>query len=335
MFNWRASSRNQSPKSEYNRKDLSMNEKKKPLAQEVLESVKGGLSDDQLMSKFQLSRSELQGELQKLVDEGLLTQAELTARASLFGETVRVPPPAGEGKKGATQSGDHDKVYCPRCRREVASAPGQQFCGSCGGKLVKHPEVPKYCPWEDAGNLGWPQAFIQTINNCLFSTKSFFSGLPSNGGYRKPLIFGIILASIGMIFYQAWSVVFGMGQLGYHGRVIAIALIVFAPVFAVIVVPLSSLLLHACVLLVSEGSHKGFEATFRVCCYSTSAQLCNFVPILGYPAAAIWATYLVIMGVREVHGVTTGKAALAVFLPWIVILVLLALFLFVAFKAGL
>ena len=312
-----------------------MDERKKPAAKEVLEAVKGGLSDDQLVSKFQLSRSELQGLLGQLVDERLLTQAELAARASLFGETIEVP-----GKKGAPtgaptpQSGDHDKGYCPRCRREVTSAPGQQFCSFCGGTLAQ-PELDKYCPWEDGQNLGWPQAFIQTINNCLFSTKSFFSGLPSYGGYQKPLIFGIILASIGMIFSQVWSVVFQMGPLGhYGGRVMAIALIVFAPVLAAMVLPLASLLLHACVMLVSEGSHKGFEATFRVCCYSTPSQICNFIPVLGSAAQVIWYTYLLVIGLKEVHDISTGKAAVAVFLPWIVTLVLFVLVFFVALKAG-
>jgi len=308
----------------------------------VLEGVRGGLSDDQLMSRFQISPGELQGELRKLVDEGLLTEAELTARASLFGETVKVPPAAGPGKKGPAggspppQSGDHGKVYCPRCRREVASAPGQQFCSSCGGRLVEHEEGPKYSPWEDGGTLGWPQAFVQTINNGLFSTKSFFAGLPSHGGYQKPLIFGVILGSIGIMFSQVWSVVFGMGLSGTSGgKVIALTMIVFSPLVAALGLALAALLIHVCLLLVAEGAHKGFEATFRVFCYSSSAQLCNFVPILGSIACAIWATYLVIIGLREVHGVTTGKAALAVFLPYIVLLCGGLLLFLVVLKAGL
>jgi len=317
-----------------------MNEKRKLSARQVLEDVRDGLSDEQLISKYQLSSSKLQGVFRKLVEQGWLKQSELDARTSLFGESIDLTPnEESAGKRpgsGATPgpSNGHTMIYCPQCRREVVPTPGQQFCNFCGSPLAGSEEG-KYSPWEDAENLGWPQAFIQTINNSLFSTKSFFAQLPSYGGYQKPLIFGIILASIGMIFQQVWSVVFQMGPLGqYGGRAMAIALIVFAPVLAAILLPLSSLLFHACLLLVSERTHKGFEATLRVCCYSRSAGLCQFVPVLGPLADAILGTYLLVIGLREVHGISTGKAAVAVFLPWIVIIVVGAMLVFVAFKAG-
>jgi len=66
-----------------------MTEKRKFSAKQVLEDVKDGCSDDELMSKHGLTARELQGVLRKLVEAGWLTQAELTARQHLFTLTSR------------------------------------------------------------------------------------------------------------------------------------------------------------------------------------------------------------------------------------------------------
>jgi signal transduction histidine kinase len=61
-----------------------MKEKKTVPASQVLADIKYGLSDDELMSKYGLAPKGLQSLFRKLVAGGLITQAELDARASLF-----------------------------------------------------------------------------------------------------------------------------------------------------------------------------------------------------------------------------------------------------------
>jgi hypothetical protein len=69
------------------------------------------------------------------------------------------------------------------------------------------------------------------------------------------------------------------------------------------------------VALVVKPANGGFEATFRVVSYSNVAQLVGWVPVLGPLVAAVASVVLSVIGVREVHETTTGKAALVVLIP--------------------
>ena len=67
-----------------------------------------------------------------------------------------------------------------------------------------------------------------------------------------------------------------------------------------------------------KGARNGFEATFRVVAYGYSANIFLVVPFCGGLLAGVWAIILYIIGLREAHETTGGKAALAVFLPVVV-----------------
>ena len=59
--------------------------------------------------------------------------------------------------------------------------------------------------------------------------------------------------------------------------------------------------------------------------YSTETLLVSWIPIIGW-IASLYGLYLAIVGIREVHNTTTGKAVLVVLIP-VAVLVLLALIL--------
>jgi hypothetical protein len=67
------------------------------------------------------------------------------------------------------------------------------------------------------------------------------------------------------------------------------------------------------------GNQRGFEATFRAISYSHSALLFHIVPIVGTFVGGIYLFILAILGVREGHEISTGKAVLAVLLPLIIV----------------
>jgi hypothetical protein len=75
------------------------------------------------------------------------------------------------------------------------------------------------------------------------------------------------------------------------------------------------------------GKKKGFETTFRAFSYANSARLFYAIPFFIIPFLApilyfalnIYHLVLIIIGVRESHGISTGRAVLAVLLPLIVI----------------
>jgi hypothetical protein len=97
-------------------------QKRKVSTKEVLEHIKSGLSDDELMQEYRLTAEELRSFLNRLIDAGLLKKSEIEARASLFEmmrdgtitteQTIQEPP-------GTTERSDD----IPQLGVEISSKP--------------------------------------------------------------------------------------------------------------------------------------------------------------------------------------------------------------------
>jgi hypothetical protein len=83
-------------------------------------------------------------------------------------------------------------------------------------------------------------------------------------------------------------------------------------------------ILHLLVMLIVGSRNSGFEATFRVVAYSAVTSLVSWIPFIGW-ILSLYGIYLGIVGVREVHNTTTGKAALVVLIPAAVVFLLVVL----------
>lgn len=77
------------------------------------------------------------------------------------------------------------------------------------------------------------------------------------------------------------------------------------------------------------GGRKGYLQTVKSLMYgSTPAMLLGWIPVVSI-IGAIWAFVLQILGIRELHGMTTGQAVLSVLIAIIIpIIVLILLFSF-------
>jgi len=266
-----------------------------------------------------------------IVAKYLKKQAELGRAPQPAGETPspgsRGPAPFAQPAAGGPQS---DTKRCPFCSEEIRSDAAK--CKHCGEWL----EIPaqdmgrggreEYCPWEDAASLGWFKAFWDTATSCLFSPKEFFSRIPLSSGYGPPLIYGLIAGTIGTGFGQLWNVLFGLGSKEF--RAVAIVMIFLSPVIALVGIGISSVVNHLC-LMILGGAHEDFEASFRVVCYSSSAALWQAVPVLGSLIHAVWAVVSIVIGLREAHGTSTGKALGAVLLPLLLCCGLIGILVFV------
>ena len=60
-----------------------------------------------------------------------------------------------------------------------------------------------------------------------------------------------------------------------------------------------------------------YEATLRIIAYSEGPSFFAIVPFIGGLIATIWKLVLAIIGLREVHNLSTGQAILTVFMPLI------------------
>lgn len=226
-------------------------------------------------------------------------------------------------------------MFCPHCGKEIAE--NQMFCQHCGAGLaapdpalattvVARPKT----PWEDRASAGFFSGFFKTLKEVLFNPSEFFKNMPVTGGLTDPLLYALITGMLSLMAFYFWKILLldtmqsfmppGMkgvaGQYMFHG-VGATILAFIMPLLIVVGLFISSGLLHLFLMMV-KGARAGFEATFRVVAYGYSANLCMLIPFCGGLIAGIWTIVLTIIGLKEAHETTGGKAAFAVFLPVIV-----------------
>lgn len=298
-------------------------------AKDIADDINAGMTDIEIMRRHEISPGQLRQIKERLVQVGLLK-----------------PPESGGGSASAKAS-----RTCPSCGHEVPSTAAK--CNHCGEWLddramsapigpprVGESAVPRLpqrdarpftddtdiqddeeCPWEERENYGTFNAFLQTATRILLTPTQFFSKLPISGGFLNPILFAIFSTVVSVALGYAITQLF-MG--GGGGLFLFIIVIVGSMLGLAIGVPISLFLgsatLHGCLLLVG-GAQRGFEATFRVVSYSSVTGLFSVIPIVGV-FANLWGLVLTVIGLRETHRISTGKAAAAVAIPVGVVVVL-------------
>ena len=156
------------------------------------------------------------------------------------------------------------------------------------------------------------QTFIATVQAVVLRPVDFFSGILRQGDFINPLIFAIICYEVAAILGGLLRLAgIGATNQGFGGF---IGSIIFAPIVAVIGLFIGAGILHLLVMLIVGSRNSGFEATFRVVAYSAVTSLVSWIPFIG-GILSLYGIYLGIVGIREVHNTTTGRAALVVLIP--------------------
>lgn len=74
------------------------------------------------------------------------------------------------------------------------------------------------------------------------------------------------------------------------------------------------------------GARGGIMQTEKAVIYgSTPMLLLGWIPVIGLWIGGIWTIILTIIGLREMHRISTGKAVLAYILPLVIMIIILAL----------
>ena len=195
--------------------------------------------------------------------------------------------------------------------------------GGSGGSPSEPPSPPLRTSGVAAGgefNYQDPvQSFISTVQRIVLDPLNFFRGIPPRGDFINPLIFAIICYVVSAILGGILAVV--LGAQGFGGF---LTNIILAPIGAVIGLIIGAGIFHLLVMLIVGQPNAGFEGTFRVGAYLGVVQLVAWlsaIPFLGVIvglAVFLYSLFLGVMGIREMHSTTTGKAALVVFIPVVV-----------------
>lgn len=180
-------------------------------------------------------------------------------------------------------------------------------------------------PWENRDQLGFFNAWIQTIAMVLTRPAEAFAVMRREGGFLDPLLFAVIGGTIGAVVSFGFSMLLPMLGMSFGGDgglsallgagVGSIALMICAPIFVILGTFIGAGIFHICLMLVG-GANRSFETTFRVVAYGTgSANLLQIVPVCGGMIAFVWAVVLDVIGLARAHETDTGRALAAVLLP--------------------
>jgi hypothetical protein len=233
-------------------------------------------------------------------------------------------------------------MLCPLCGKEIPEAYAGVRCPSCGGSLTADaaggggpvpptPPVPSGIPWENRTRLGFFPALLQNIRSCLFDPDTFFGKMPKRDNLGAALIYVALLGWFGTLGGFFWSLVLRAPQMALMrsmgiepksqalppavAAAFSVCVLLLAPLFIVIAVFIWSAILHVC-LWIFGGAREGFEATTRVVSYAAgSTYPFQLIPLCGGLVGGIWSLVLQIIGLSKAHGITPGRAAVAVLFP--------------------
>jgi hypothetical protein len=228
-------------------------------------------------------------------------------------------------------------VTCPQCGFEQPETDECVKCGIIISKYRQYQEMAKsvegqvkeisseeYTPWESGE--GFFQGLYRTVIESLFSPVQFYKKIAAGKGYWNPFIFAMIIGIIGAGIGLIWQVVSVSkmispeiaGVIPY--TMMVIILIVALPFVIAFSVAAMTIVTHI-FLMILGGNKKGFEATFRAIAYSFSSHLWYIIPFLGALVGTVYMIVLAIIGVRETHATSTGRAVFAVLLPPVLVIV--------------
>ncbi|MBN2055013.1 YIP1 family protein [bacterium] len=236
-------------------------------------------------------------------------------------------------------------VICPSCGKQIESSEAF-FCPYCGCNLTDDHRIieslkPASAPpfdtggdsyewepaWERRAAIGYSSAFFQTIRDVLFHPTAVFSRLSQASGLGGSLLFAVAPLTLGIIASMIWQMLMNFatgGMAEYTGALdvqiyalIALVTMVAMPILAIMGIFISSAIYH--LLLLLFASPRQFETTFKVIAYVQGATaVWLLVPFCGGLIQTVWSIAGMVIGFREAHGLSNGKAVLVVLLPMMI-----------------
>lgn len=238
-------------------------------------------------------------------------------------------------------------MICTKCGRENPLSQGEQYCAFCGSPLElsqNSSEEPSHkkiflgdaaksseetrsqsgnfysCPWEKLDEMGFFQGLLLTLKQSLFEPTHFFRRLPRNGGWLNPILYGILIGTLGNLGGYLLGTLMEIPWVsqGKWSQGFTLFFGLLMPFLVLVGIMLWTILLHGSLFLFGARKEP-FEATLRIVSYASGPEIFNVLPGVGWLVAMIWKMIMTIIGVREIQGVSTGRALAAVLFPVIVL----------------
>jgi hypothetical protein len=178
-------------------------------------------------------------------------------------------------------------------------------------------------------------AFFKTIRDVLFEPHLTFPRMPVDGRLIPPTTFVLLLQfTVGLVSY-AIGIALELAQLPYYEQAFSRSeefrnLNLPVWLFFILIPGLFILWVaiwlgfnfliagvHHLILMLLGGAKKGYDATYKVVCYSYSAHVFNLIPICGGFAVIPFFFISSIIGLSKVHGIEGWKASVAMLAPYV------------------
>lgn len=250
------------------------------------------------------------------------------------------------------------ETACETCGRPgaetVCTGCGKFVCETCVGKL-DHAGLCPVCQLQPPGDKpiavpegldpqiaasGFMPTFVPRLKAVLISPSRFFSTtLPSEAPYH-PYLFAVLCYCLGGVFAVAYSLVLQRSMLDFletfnQGLTswlnmeslmdapgeLFLETTLFLPAQAILGLFFISGIVHLFLLILGRPQGR-FAGTLRIVAYSNATHLLQVVPILGGIVAFVWQLAIVIIGAGRVHKMSSNRTALAVLLPFGLLLIL-------------
>src|ERR1019366_10545414 len=154
------------------------------------------------------------------------------------------------------------------------------------------PYPPSVPPPPAAGGLPWevqaigPESFFETAKLFITAPDQAWRLTRETGDYMRPMLFGIIVGWVGLVFNAVWSSMFGASWARfvpeqYRDAILAragggiLSQVVLGPFFVAIALFIGAAILHVCFMILGglASSKSQFEGTFRLISYSSIAHI--------------------------------------------------------------
>lgn len=189
-----------------------------------------------------------------------------------------------------------------------------------------------------ADEFPWPPRDEETVFDALgntwievmFRPTRFFKAMPEEESIKPALLYAVILGVLSYAILMFWSNVLktpaGMAdmapqELAQHplwilmnATHVSLVMFLLSPLLTVLSVLLSACILQVLLFIIVK-ERGSLERTLRMVCYSRSPAVFSLIPFIGPFVGAIWSFVLQIIGIREVHKTTTGRAVATKLLP--------------------
>ncbi len=183
-------------------------------------------------------------------------------------------------------------------------------------------------------------SFVDVVRRVLTGPADFFRGVARRGNFVNPLVFALICAVIYGVLNGFFSMLGNIiaGTSGVGGAIVGFVLgMILWPIYVAVSLFIGAGIYYLLVMLLAGQSNAGYEATFRVGAYASVilvplaiVSIFNVIPVVGpfisgllSLVIGVYGVIIQVLGIREVHSTTTGRAVAVVLIPTAVILLII------------